>query len=123
MAQKVTNATTNVQGEIFGRNPAIQCLKKALARHGIRIDLAHVFENRQSYELLAVYFDQVPAEDASQKFLCTPKAGFLNLVRDQNLLAHYRLLLPKPPAVIEISVDEISGGEASALLADACSPA
>ncbi len=123
MAQKVTNATTNVQGEILGRNPAIQCLKKALAAHGIRIDLAQVFENRQSYELLAIYFDQVPADDGSQKFLCTPKAGFLNLVQDKELLSHYRLLLAKPPAVIDISVDEITGGEAAALLADACSPA
>lgn len=120
MAQRVDS---NVQGEIFGRNQAIQCLKKALGRHGIRIDLALVFENRQSYELLAIYFDQVEAEDGSQKFLCTPKIGFLNLVQDEKLLSHYRLLLPKPPAVIDISIDELSGGEASALLADACSPA
>lgn len=123
MAQKATNASMNVQGEVFGRNPAIQCLKKALARHGIRVDLAHVFENRQSYELLAIYFDQVPAEDGSQKFLCTPKTGFLNLVQDQSLLSHYRLLLAKPPAVVDISVDVISHEEAAALLADACSPA
>lgn len=113
----------NVQGEIFGRNQAIQCLKKALAANGIRVDLAQVFENRQSYELLAIYFDQTDAEDGSQKFVCTPKPGFLGLVQDKELLSHYRLLLPKPPAVIDISVTEISGDEASALLADACSPA
>lgn len=104
-------AETNDQGEIFGRNQAIQCLKRRLKKHGIRIDMAAVFENRQSYELLAIYFTQVEAEDGSQKYLFTPKPAFAELVSDQSLLSHFRLLLPKPPSEVRIELAPAEAGE------------
>ena len=104
-------ADTNDQGEIFGRNQAIQCLKRRLKQHGIRIDMAKVFEDRRSYELLAIYFTDVEAEDGSQKYLFTPKPEFPSLVTDASLLAKFRLLLPKPPQVVRVNATSAETGE------------
>lgn len=109
MAQRVIS---NDLGEIFGRNQAIQRLKVRLKENGIRVDLASVFEKRQSFELLSLYFKQVDADDGSQKYLCTPKPDFHELVKDRNLLAGYVLLLPKPPEVVEVPVSLLRDREA-----------
>lgn len=119
MAQKVK---TNDQGEVLGRNQAIACLKSRLKPHGIRIDLAEVFAERRSYELLSVYFDPT-TEEGSQKHLFVPKTGFLELVKDATLVEKFPRLLPKPPAVIYVPADVLCRSEASALSGDACSPA
>ena len=77
MAQKVKND----QGEVFGRNQALKFLKKALAGHGLRIDLQKVFHNLELHELLAIYFDRTNADDVSQVQYFTPKRHFRRLVR------------------------------------------
>jgi hypothetical protein len=109
MAQRVIS---NDLGEIFGRNQAIQRLKIRLKENGIRVNLASVFEKRQSFELLSLYFKPVDADGGSQKYLCTPKSDFHELVKDESLLDGYALLLPKPPEVIEIPISLLRDREA-----------
>ncbi len=99
--------------ETYGRNQALAYLKKRLGEHSIRLDLRQIFEDRRTYDLIALYFTQFE-EQGSQKFLCVQKPDFDQLVMNGALLEHYPLLLPKIPQVIEIHVETITARDAPA---------
>lgn len=96
----------NAQDGVFGRNRAIEVLKRALRPNGIRIDLADVFAEGGKWKtLLSIYFERVVEPD-SEKFWFSPKPEFGELVKDATLLEGFRLLLPEPPREIVISASE-----------------
>ncbi len=89
MADKVR--TVSEQGEVFGRNQAIEHLKRTLRRRGIRVDLGETFAKGRSYELLSLYFD-LHSEEGSLKHFFRPKVGFEKLADNPATLEKFALL-------------------------------